>query len=88
MAKAKVLPVRIDGAVYSPFSRMRGKLRLRWFPKITLTFLPPVKFDPPAGMRGAALREHQADRLYDVMTGMTFLNISVRLPAMVISSTG
>ena len=72
MAKAKVLPVRIDGAQYSPFSRMRGKLRLRWFPKITLTFLPPVKFDPPQGLRGAALREHQANKLYDVMTDMVF----------------
>jgi acyl-[acyl-carrier-protein]-phospholipid O-acyltransferase/long-chain-fatty-acid--[acyl-carrier-protein] ligase len=37
MAKARVLPVRIDGALYTPFSRMRGKLRLRWFPKITIT---------------------------------------------------
>ena len=72
MAKAKVLPVRIDGAQYSPFSRMRGKLRLRWFPKITLTFLPPVRFDPPEGVRGAALREHQANKLYDVMTDMVF----------------
>jgi acyl-[acyl-carrier-protein]-phospholipid O-acyltransferase/long-chain-fatty-acid--[acyl-carrier-protein] ligase len=72
MAKARVLPVRIDGALYTPFSRMRGKLRLRWFPKITITFLPPVKFDPPDGLRGAALREHQADKLYDVMTDMVF----------------
>ncbi len=72
MAKARVLPVRIDGAQYTPFSKMRGKLRLRWFPKITLTFLPPVKFDPPEGMRGSALREYQADRLYDVMTDMVF----------------
>ncbi|WP_421693440.1 acyl-[ACP]--phospholipid O-acyltransferase [Aestuariivirga sp.] len=72
MAKARVLPVRIDGALYTPFSRMRGKLRLRWFPKITITFLPPVKFDPPDGFRGAALRQHQADRLYDVMTDMVF----------------
>ena len=72
MAKARVLPVRIEGALYTPFSRMRGKLRLRWFPKITITFLPPVKFDPPPGMRGAALRQHQADRLYDVMTDMVF----------------
>ena len=55
MAGAKVLPVRIDGAQYSPFSRMRGKLRLRWFPKITLTFLPPVKFDAPPDLKGAAL---------------------------------
>jgi acyl-[acyl-carrier-protein]-phospholipid O-acyltransferase/long-chain-fatty-acid--[acyl-carrier-protein] ligase len=72
MAHARVLPVRIDGAQYTVFSRMRGKLRLRWFPKITITFLPPVKFDPPPGMRGAALRQHQADKLYDVMTDMVF----------------
>ena len=72
MAKARVLPVRIDGALYTPFSRMRGKLRLRLFPKITITFLPPVKFDPPDGMKGAELRQHQADRLYDVMTDMVF----------------
>ncbi len=72
MAGARVLPVRIDGALYTPFSRMRGKLRLRWFPKITITFLPPVKFDPPDSLKGAALRQHQADRLYDVMTDMVF----------------
>ena len=72
MAGANVLPVRIDGAQYSMFSRMRGKLRLRWFPKVTVTFLPPVKFDAPDGMRGNALREHQADKLYDVMTDMVF----------------
>jgi acyl-[acyl-carrier-protein]-phospholipid O-acyltransferase/long-chain-fatty-acid--[acyl-carrier-protein] ligase len=72
MAKAKVLPVRIEGAVYTPFSRMRGKLRLKWFPKITITFLPPVKFEPPPGLRGAALRHYQADKLYDVMTDMVF----------------
>jgi acyl-[acyl-carrier-protein]-phospholipid O-acyltransferase/long-chain-fatty-acid--[acyl-carrier-protein] ligase len=72
MAKARVLPVRIDGALYTPFSHMRGKLRLRWFPKITITFLPPVKFDPPDGLRGAALRQRQADKLYDVMTDMVF----------------
>ena len=72
MGDAKVLPVRIDGAVYSQFSRMRGKLRLKWFPKITLTFMPPVRFDTPEGLRGAPLRDHLADKLYDVMTGMMF----------------
>jgi acyl-[acyl-carrier-protein]-phospholipid O-acyltransferase / long-chain-fatty-acid--[acyl-carrier-protein] ligase len=72
MAHAKVLPLRIDGALYSPFSRMRGKLRLRWFPKITLTFLPPVEFDPPDGLRGSALRERQGEKLYDVMANMMF----------------
>jgi acyl-[acyl-carrier-protein]-phospholipid O-acyltransferase / long-chain-fatty-acid--[acyl-carrier-protein] ligase len=72
LANAKVLPVRIDGAQYSKFSRMHGKLRLRWFPKITLTFLPPVKFDPPDNIKGSDLREYQANKLYDVMSDMLF----------------
>jgi acyl-[acyl-carrier-protein]-phospholipid O-acyltransferase/long-chain-fatty-acid--[acyl-carrier-protein] ligase len=72
MANARVIPVRIDGALFTPFSRMRGKLRLHWFPKITLSFLPAVKFDPPPGLRGSALRVYQADKLYDVMTDMVF----------------
>jgi acyl-[acyl-carrier-protein]-phospholipid O-acyltransferase/long-chain-fatty-acid--[acyl-carrier-protein] ligase len=72
MAGARLLPVRIDGAQYSQFSLMRGKLRLRWFPKVTLTFLPPVDFKAAGGLKGAELRDHLADRLYDVMTGMIF----------------
>lgn len=72
LAGAKVLPIRIDGAQYTPFSMMKGKHRLRWFPKITLTFLPPVKPDAPAHLKGTQLREFLADKLYDVMTNMMF----------------
>lgn len=72
MAEARLLPVRIEGAQFSPFSRMRGKLRLRWFPKITLTVLAPVDIDAPPGLKGTQLREHLADRLYDTMTDMVF----------------
>ena len=72
LAGARILPIRIDGAQYTPFSLMKGKLRLRWFPKITLTFLPPVKPEVPAHLKGAELREFLADRLYDVMTDMMF----------------
>jgi acyl-[acyl-carrier-protein]-phospholipid O-acyltransferase / long-chain-fatty-acid--[acyl-carrier-protein] ligase len=72
LAGAKILPIRIDGAQYTPFSLMKGKLRLRWFPKITLTFLPPVKPDAPAHLKSTELREYLADKLYDVMTDMMF----------------
>jgi acyl-[acyl-carrier-protein]-phospholipid O-acyltransferase/long-chain-fatty-acid--[acyl-carrier-protein] ligase len=72
MANAKILPVRIDGAQYSQTSLLRGKLRLRWFPKVTLTFLPPITLTSPPELRGAALREYQANRLYDVMSDMMF----------------
>jgi acyl-[acyl-carrier-protein]-phospholipid O-acyltransferase/long-chain-fatty-acid--[acyl-carrier-protein] ligase len=80
MAGAQVLPVRIEGAQYSIFSRMRGKLRLKWFPKITLTFLPPVKFNAPDGLKGSALRDHLANRLYDVMTDMVFRTSPIDQP--------
>lgn len=72
LAGAKILPIRIDGAQYTPFSLMKGKLRLRWFPKITLTFLPPVKINAPADLKSGALREYLADRTYDIMTDMMF----------------
>jgi acyl-[acyl-carrier-protein]-phospholipid O-acyltransferase / long-chain-fatty-acid--[acyl-carrier-protein] ligase len=77
LANAKVLPVRIDGAQYSKFSRMHGKLRLRWFPRITLTFLPSVKFNPPAHLKGSDLREYQANKLYDVMSDMVFTTSNI-----------
>jgi acyl-[acyl-carrier-protein]-phospholipid O-acyltransferase / long-chain-fatty-acid--[acyl-carrier-protein] ligase len=40
---ATILPIRIDGTEYSRVSRLGAKLRLRWFPKVTVTFLPPIK---------------------------------------------
>lgn len=72
LAQAKVLPVRIDGAQYSLLSKMHGKLKLRPFPRITLTFLEPVKVSAPSEMKGTELREHLAHTLYDIMTGMVF----------------
>ena len=72
MADAKVLPIRIDGAHKSMFSRLRGKQRLQLFPKIDITILEPQEFTAPDDMRGAPLRRHLAQKLYDVMTSMVF----------------
>ncbi len=63
LAGARILPVRIDGAQYTPFSLMRASLALRWFPKITLTFLPPVKLrgaDASQEFRTARISRRQA----------------------------
>lgn len=66
-AGAPLLPVRVDGAQYTPMSRLRGRVRLRWFPKITLTILPSVKFDLPEDAHGRERRRMAAAKLYDVM---------------------
>lgn len=72
-ADAPIVPVRIDGAQYSPFSHMRGKLRLRWFPKISLTVLPPRRFSvAEPGMSARQRRAAAGRRLYDEMSRMIF----------------
>jgi acyl-[acyl-carrier-protein]-phospholipid O-acyltransferase/long-chain-fatty-acid--[acyl-carrier-protein] ligase len=71
-AGAMVLPVRLEGAQYTPFSRLRGKVRIRWFPKISVHFLPPRRFEIPPGLAGRRRREHVSDCLYDLMTDMMF----------------
>lgn len=69
---AMVLPIRIDGAQYSPFSRLRGRVRLRWFPEIRLTILPPRRVSPPEDVTGRARRKAAGRELADVMTQMMF----------------
>jgi acyl-[acyl-carrier-protein]-phospholipid O-acyltransferase/long-chain-fatty-acid--[acyl-carrier-protein] ligase len=69
---ADVLPVRVGGALYSPFSRLRKRARIRWFPKITLTVLPPRKIKAPAEFRGRARRKYAGEQLTDIMTEMMF----------------
>lgn len=71
-AGAKLLPIRIDGAQYSPFSRLRGKVTIRAFPKMTLTILPPCDFQLPEDVMGRRRRQMAAAKLYDIMSGMMF----------------
>ena len=72
LAGAEVLAIRIDGAQYTPFSRLRGKLRLRWFPKITLTVMPPRRLQVAAEIKGRQRRRLLADQLYELMSEMIF----------------
>lgn len=69
---AMVLPIRIDGAQYSKFSRLKGRVRIRLFPKITLHILEPVKFEVDPKIEGRARRQANVDKLYDIMTKMLF----------------
>jgi len=69
---AHIVPVRIDGAQYTPFSRLKGNIKTRWFPKITLTVLEPKKFDIPEDIKGSARRRMAGSQLSDMMTLMMF----------------
>lgn len=69
---AELIPIRIDGAQYTPFSRLRGKVRIRLFPKITMTILPPQRFEVPSELVGRARRQIVGAKLYDVMSEMVF----------------
>ncbi len=71
-ADAQILPVRIDGAQFTHFSRLKGKFRLHLFPKITITVLPPRRFEIPAEARGRRRRQLAGDALYEVMSDMMF----------------
>jgi acyl-[acyl-carrier-protein]-phospholipid O-acyltransferase / long-chain-fatty-acid--[acyl-carrier-protein] ligase len=71
-ADAPIIPVRIDGAQYSSFSRLKGKVRIRRFPKIRLTVLPPRRFELPGEMTARARRAFAGRKLYDVMSAMIF----------------
>jgi acyl-[acyl-carrier-protein]-phospholipid O-acyltransferase/long-chain-fatty-acid--[acyl-carrier-protein] ligase len=71
-SQADVLPVRIEGAQYTPFSRLRGKVRTRLFPKITVRFMEPLKLHIPEEVRGRRRRHYAGNLLYDVMSDMVF----------------
>ena len=73
MGDAPVLPIKIDGACYTFFSRVIGhRCERRWFPKIALSILPPVSFQYPEDMPNREKRERSSSKLYDIVTNMAF----------------
>ena len=69
---AMLLPVRIKGAQFTPFSRLKGKLHTRWFPHITITVFPAQKLAVPAEIKGRKRRQLIGYSLYDIMTETMF----------------
>ncbi|MCX5479732.1 acyl-[ACP]--phospholipid O-acyltransferase [Kaistia geumhonensis] len=72
LAGVPVIPLRIAGAQYSIFSRLKGKVKRRLFPRIHLTVLPPRTIELPAGLVGRRRRAEAGAHLQDIMTGMVF----------------
>jgi acyl-[acyl-carrier-protein]-phospholipid O-acyltransferase/long-chain-fatty-acid--[acyl-carrier-protein] ligase len=66
-ADAPVLPVRIDGAAFTPFAIGKRCPGERWFPKIVLTVRPARRLAVDPNLRGRARRTALAGALYDAM---------------------
>ncbi len=65
---AVVVPVRIDGAQRSHFGYLRSdQVKRVWFPKITISILPPVKLKIEESLRGKLRRITAGAALQDVM---------------------
>ena len=67
-AGAVVVPVRIEGAQRSHLSYLKnGEIKRAWFPKVTISILPPVKLEIDETLRGKARRNAAGAALQDVM---------------------
>lgn len=71
-AGAAILPIRIDGAQYTPVSRLHGVVRLRWFPPISLNILAPRDLTHPTEGDPHLRRQRMGMMLTDIMSDMMF----------------
>ncbi len=79
-AGAVVLPVRIDGLERSRFSRLHGKIGLRWFPRVSMAVLPPVTLDVDPALQGRARRRALGAAMEDLMASAEFATRPIGRP--------
>jgi acyl-[acyl-carrier-protein]-phospholipid O-acyltransferase/long-chain-fatty-acid--[acyl-carrier-protein] ligase len=72
-SEAMVVPVHIDGPEATIFSRLKhSQVHRRWFPKITVTVLEPVKLKLDPNLKGRKRRQAAGAALYEVMSDLMF----------------
>src|SRR5207245_5780583 len=70
---ATVVPVRIEGLEATIFSRLsRDQVRRRWFPKVRVTVLEPVRLTVDEALKGKARRQAAGAMLYQTMSDLIF----------------
>jgi acyl-[acyl-carrier-protein]-phospholipid O-acyltransferase/long-chain-fatty-acid--[acyl-carrier-protein] ligase len=70
---AMVVPVHIDGPEATIFSRLkRSQVRRRWFPKITINILEPVRLKLDSELKGRRRRQAAGAALYEIMSDLMF----------------
>ena len=76
-SNAEIVPVRIEGLEQTPFSRLkRAQVRRRWFPKVTVTILEPVRLTVDPELKGRKRRLAAGAALYGIMSDLVFRTTS------------
>jgi acyl-[acyl-carrier-protein]-phospholipid O-acyltransferase / long-chain-fatty-acid--[acyl-carrier-protein] ligase len=74
---AEIVPVRIEGLEQTPFSRLKpSQVRRRWFPKVRVTILQPVKLTVDPEFKGRKRRLAAGAALYGIMSDLVFRTTS------------
>lgn len=69
---ATILPVRIDGAARTKFSRMSGQYPRRWFPQLRLAIQPTTEIVRPEGGTARERRRKAGEAMRRIMQSMVF----------------
>jgi acyl-[acyl-carrier-protein]-phospholipid O-acyltransferase / long-chain-fatty-acid--[acyl-carrier-protein] ligase len=77
-SNADIIPVHIEGLERTPFSRLtHQQVRKRWFPKVKVRVLEPVKLQIDPALKGRARRQAAGAALYGIMSDMVFRTTSI-----------
>jgi acyl-[acyl-carrier-protein]-phospholipid O-acyltransferase/long-chain-fatty-acid--[acyl-carrier-protein] ligase len=75
---AFVVPVRLEGLDATPFTRLsKAQVRRRWFPKVTVTVLEPVKLSVDPALKGKHRRMAAGAALYEIMSNLVYRTTSI-----------
>lgn len=75
---AMVVPVKIEGLEKTAFSRLsRAQVRRRWWPKVTVTIMPPVRLSVDEALKGKNRRQAAGAALYGIMSDLVFNTTSI-----------
>ena len=62
----------------TPFTRLsKGQIRRRWFPKVTVTVLEPVKLSVDPALKGKHRRIAAGAALYEIMSNLIYRTTSI-----------